>query len=263
MILLAVILSLVAAKIPISSVQVTLRGKKYDLEDITTVAELQERLSDVSGVAPSQQGRVLFNGKRLDSTESLSEAGVSDGDQLNIVPGKAKSKPKSSAGSSIDPAADENEEPSSNGMKELLESSGVDTSKLDDLMKNMGGAGGEAPSLKESMDMMSGMMNSPIFQEYMNDPERLEQSRQMILQNPMLKSMMSGMPGMEDILNSPEAWKEAMQAAASMYQNMDQHELMQAMMGGAPPGGMDGLFGSSPDSAAGTSALDELSEGED
>ena len=104
-------------------------------------------------------------------------------------------------------------------------------------------------------------MNSPIFQEYMNDPERLEQSRQMILQNPMLKSMMAGMPGMEEILNSPEAWKEAMQAAASMYQNMDQNELMQAMMGGASPGGMDGLFGA--DSAAGTSALDELSEGED
>ena len=55
-------------------------------------------------------------------------------------------------------------------------------------------------------------MNSPIFKEYMSDPDRLEESRQMILNNPMLKSMMAGMPGMEDLLNSPEAWREAMQA---------------------------------------------------
>jgi hypothetical protein len=264
------ILSFVNAKTPIPSIQVTLRGKKYDLEDVTTVSELQERLSEASGVEPTQQGRVLFNGKRLDVSQSLSEAGVSDGDQLNVVPGKAKSKSKStsSRSSATSPAADAGAaESPANAMKDLLASSGVDTSKLDDLMKNMGGgSGGETPSIQESMEMMSGMMNSPIFNEYMNDPERLEQSRQMILQNPMLKSMMGSMPGMEEILNSPEAWKEAMMAAASMYQNMDQNDLMQAMMGGmggAPGAGMDGLFGSSGDGNSGMAALDELSEGED
>jgi hypothetical protein len=65
---------------------------------------------------------------------------------------------------------------------------------------------------------------------------------------------------MEDILNSPEAWRGAMQAAAAMYQDMDQNDLMKAMMGGAPDGGMDGLFGGGE---GGMSALDELSEGEE
>ena len=117
-------------------------------------------------------------------------------------------------------------------------------------------------------------MNSPIFKEYMSDPDRLEESRQMILNNPMLKSMMAGMPGMEDLLNSPEAWREAMQAAAAMYENMDQNDLMQAMMGGAggmpgggmpgsgmPGGGMPGLFDDTKINEM--AALDELSEGED
>ncbi len=253
-------MSLVTAKSPISSIQVTLRGKKYDLEDVTTVSELQERLSEASGVEPSQQGRVLFNGKRLDSSDCLTEVGVSEGDQLNVVPGKAKSKSKSASGAT---SAGSDDVPTSNAMKEMLEKSGIDSSKLDDLMNSMGGpSGGDAPSLQESMNMMSGMMNSPIFQEYMNDPERLEQSRQMILQNPMLKSMMGSMPGMDEILNSPDMWREAMQAAASMYKNMDQDDLMQAMMGGAQAGGMDGLFGSSGDTG-GMAALDELSEGED
>lgn len=253
----ALLVAVVAAKTPIPSLQVTLRGKKYDLEDVTTVSELQERLSEASGVEPAQQGRVLFNGKRLDSDDCLSEVGVSDGDQLNVVPGKAKSKSKSANAS---PSEDSS---ASNAMKEMLAKSGIDTSKLDDLMNSMGGpSGGEAPSLQESMEMMSGMMNSPIFQEYMNDPERLEQSRQMILQNPMLKGMMGSMPGMEEILNSPEMWREAMQTAASMYKNMDKDDLMQAMMGGAAPGGLDGLFGSAGDGSE-MAALDELSEGED
>jgi len=98
-------------------------------------------------------------------------------------------------------------------------------------------------------------MKSPMFQEYMSDPEKLEQSRQMILQNPMLKGMMGNMPGMEELLNNPDAWREAMQAAANMYQNMDPNDLMKAMggMGGMPGGDM---FGDA------TAALDELSEGE-
>jgi len=269
-----IVLGVVASKTPVPSIQVTLRGKKYDLEDITTVAELQERLSEASGVEPSQQGRVLFNGKRLTPNDFLSEAGVSDGDQLNIVPGKAKSKSKSSSSAT---AADVTASasggmPSADSVKDMLASSGIDTSKLDDLMKSMGGPEGGAPNLQESMEMMSGMMNSPIFKEYMNDPARLEESRQMILQNPMLKSMMAGLPGMEEILNSPEGWRTAMQAAAAMYQDMDQNELMKAMMGGGGgpgglPGGsgMEGLFGAGgvEESSSTMSALDELSEGEE
>lgn len=71
--------------------------------------------------------------------------------------------------------------------------------------------------------------------------------------------------GMEELLNDKDAFREAMQAAASMYENMDSDELMQAMMGGAagmpPPNfGADGALPGMPTSP---SALDELSEGED
>ncbi|CAJ1943485.1 unnamed protein product [Cylindrotheca closterium] len=254
-------------------IQVSLRGKKYDLAGVDTVQELQEELSEKSGVAPSKQGRVLFNGKRLSSEDNLTDAGVKDGDQLNIVP-KSKSKsgtkkktttPSAAASSSsvAAPAAP-------GGMEDILK--GLGGSGMDDLMKSMGGGEGGAPNMQESMEMMSSMMNSPIFKEYMSDPDRLEESRQMILNNPMLKSMMAGMPGMEELLNSPEAWREAMQAAATMYENMDQNDLMQAMMGGAGgmpgggmPGGMPGGMGGLFDAPNGNdmAALDELSEGED
>jgi hypothetical protein len=97
----------------LASVQVTLRGKKYDVSDVTTVQELQERLGDASGVDPSKQGRVLFDGQRLKATDSLTDVGVKEGAQLNILPASTKKKkststsisttPKSSTSSSSSP----------------------------------------------------------------------------------------------------------------------------------------------------------------
>jgi len=291
---------------PVRNLHVTLRGKKYDIEDgVTTVAELQERVQDASGSSSSaQQHSVLFGGKRLEPTDVLSDVGVSDGSQLDMIPAAAKpatksssTKKKSASSSSgtnkksskkkatsttVASAGADASASASNPMKDYLKEAGVDTDKLEEMVKKGmaagggGGAGGEEmPSMKESMDMMSSMMNSPIFQEYMSDPAKLEESRQMILNNPMLKSMMAGMPGMEDILNDPEAWREAMQAAANMYKSMDQDQLMQMMSGagGAMPGGMPGSAGGlfdggtlgqqqppSAAAAATTAALDELDE---
>jgi hypothetical protein len=257
---------------PISHVQVTLKGKKYDINDVTTVSELQERLEEASGVSPSQQGRILFQGKRITSSASLSDAGVSDGDQLNCVPSTSTKKKTSTATTTA--TSTPSSSSSSSSMKDLLQNAGMDTSGMEDMVKQMMGGGADGsmkpPSLEESMDMMTSMMKSPIFTEYMNDPEKLEQSRQMILQNPMLKSMMGSMPGMEELLNDPEAWKQAMQAAGQMYSQMDPEDLKQAMMQGADAsmsgmsGGMPGgLFDGASAAAATTTALDELSEGEE
>ena len=272
---------------PLSSVQVTLRGKKYDLSDVTTVQELQERLGDASGVDPSKQGRVLFDGQRLSPSDSLTDKGVKEGAQLNIVP-KKKSSSSSTRSSPVKAAAStaaaatpsSSTSGSDNPMKQMMKMAGIDSSQLDDLMKSMGGDGGEPPSMEESMQMMSTMMNSPIFQEYMNDPEKLEESRQMVLNNPMLKSMMSGMPGMDQLLGDKDAWAATMQAAAGMFSNMDSNDLMEALMGGAEAAGMGGMGGMGMGggggmppglfdgmdmnmNAAASSALDELSEGED
>jgi len=84
---------------PVRNLHVTLRGKKYDIEDgVTTVAELQERVQDASGSSSSaQQHSVLFGGKRLEPTDVLSDVGVSDGSQLDMIPAAAKPATKSSS----------------------------------------------------------------------------------------------------------------------------------------------------------------------
>merc|ERR1712238_542492 len=158
------------------------------------------------------------------------------------------------------------------------------------MMSGAGGAGadgaGGMPDMKESMAMLKELTNSPLFSEYMNDPTKLEESRQMILSNPMMKTMMSSMPGMSDLLENKEVWAQTMIAAGQMMKNMDSDDMIKmmeaqagAMGGGMPPGmggmGMGGtgagsggmpdmssLFGDNPTLST-TSALDELSEGED
>lgn len=238
-----------AAPKPVKNLHVSFIGKKYDVEAATTAEEVQNEVQKQSGGSSGVVDvskplpQVVFGGKKLEPTAFLRDAGVTDGAQLNMVPYPSGS------------------------MQDLLKQAGLDTDKLDELMGSMGGgADGEMPSMEESMKMMSNMMNSPMIQEMMSDPERLEQSRQMILQNPMLTSMMAGMPGMDELLNDPDAWREAMQAAANMYKNMDPSTMMNAMMGNNPMDGSlpgaGGLFDGTLDNNAAAAALDELSEGE-
>lgn len=241
----------VGAMPPIRDLSVTLKGNEYEISDVNTVSDLKKKVEEVSGVEVDQQGNVMFNGKVLDSGTVLSDAGVNEGSKINILP--------------------ESSFPTKEEMEQYLQEAGISKDKLDEMKKafeDMAGGAGGMPNLQEGIKAMTDVMNSPMFQEMMSDPEKLEQSRQMILNNPMLKGMMGSMPGMDTILNDPNAWRQAMQAAAELYKNMDSNELIKAMMAGASGKSLADLdmFGNTmqtldkADSAAAAAALDELSE---
>lgn len=151
--------------------------------------------------------------------------------------------------------------------------SGAGAGGLDDMMSKLlsggmpGGDGAGMPDMAESMRMMKELTNSPLFSQYMNDPEKLEESRQMILNNPVMKAMMASMPGMSEILEDREAWAQAMMAAAGIVRAMDPEDMLEMMEaggtgGGVPPGmggAGAGLFGGASSSSS-SLALDELSE---
>lgn len=256
---------------PIRSLSVTLRGKKFDVEDATTVQDVLGQVKEAAGV----DGRLLFGGRQLMATDTLEDIGVQEGDSLQMVPGTVtpgkKKKTKAPASNTVSAgSADVTPTGSGSGMPDLSALLGGERGGMPDLSALLNGAGGGGgmpdmsellqggmPDMAESLDMMSNMMNSPIFQEYMNDPEKLESSRQMILQNPMMKQMMGQMPGMAEILEDKDAWREAMTAAANLYKELDPEQLKQAMMGNMPEADdMNGLFGAGSDNGA----LDELDE---
>jgi Ubiquitin family len=241
---------------PLSSVSVSLLGTTYAIKDVSTVDDVQQKLKDVSGTdIDDKHVSIMFDGKVLDSSTVLSDVGVDEDSTLVVMPSGFPSKEE---------------------MEQYLESAGLSKDKLNEMIKSFGGSGeGGMPSIEESIKAMSDVMNSPMLQEMLSDPEKLEQSRQMILSNPMLKGMMGSMPGMEDLLNDEVAWRQAMQAAAEMYKNMDPTVLMNSMLGGAMNratannNNADGNFlhldmlGNTDDSASSTSAkkaLEELDE---
>ena len=273
------------------NVQVTLRGKKYDVSNVETVSDIQKNIEELSGLSSSKQG-VLFGGKKLKSTDVLEDVGIEDGSMINIVPTTGSTKKKStsstskstsstsssSSSSSVAATSELGATPASSmesmmdGLEEMLKSAGIDKDKMQDML----GPDGK-PDMMKSMEMMQKLMNSPAFKDFIEDPDKLEQSRQMILQNPMMKGMLASLPGFGEIINDKEKWRETMLAAVSMYQNMgtDMMKAMASMSGMGGMGGMGGLggmggmggmggFGGLPDGAAAGAfaGLDELSEGE-
>jgi hypothetical protein len=270
--LLGLILVQVHGNKPIRSISVTVRGKKFDVEDAVTVQDILGQVKEAAGV----EGRLLFGGRQLAATDSLEDVGIKEGDSLQMVPStgtsagaasgaankKKKVKPKAVHSTSVTVDSGGNSGNGGGGF------GGGGMPDLNSLLKGATGEGmpdlsamfqGGMPDMSESLDMMSNMMKSPIFQEYMSDPEKLEESRQMILQNPMMRQMMTQMPGMSEILENKDAWREAMTAAANIYKEMDPDQLKQAMMGNLPgPNDMDGLFGNNNNGE--NDALDELDE---
>lgn len=261
------------------NVQINFRGQIHEIGNVSTLTELQSEIENTTQLEKSKQG-ILFQGKNLLSSTigdaDLEELGLVEGSVLNVVPKKSKkSSKKSSAAKLVSDDKTSNESKSQSPldsqmakMEEMLKAQGIDPEELKKMMPE----DGKMPDPSEAMNMMKDMMSSPMFDSYMNDEDRLEESRQAILNNPMMKNAMKSVPGFDEILNSKEMWRDTMRAAAQMYKNMDPDQLSAMMnmgMGGAggmpgaggfPNMDMGGLFGSSSPSNA---ALDELSEGDD
>ncbi|CAB1105595.1 unnamed protein product [Ectocarpus sp. CCAP 1310/34] len=205
------------------SVKVTLRGKKYDVQGATCVEDVQKSVEEQAGLAKEQQS-VLFKGNLLKPELELEEAGVSDGDTVNIVPSK---KPKTSVA-----AAEKAFAVGAGGDGEEVEAGvgggaggsdpfGGALGGLGGLGGAMGGGmpGGMPPGVTPEMyqKMMKEMMNSDMMEEVLGNPEKMEQARQAILDNPTLKQAMTQLPGFADMIDSPEKWRENMEMALEMF----------------------------------------------
>lgn len=274
----AIPVALVSGAAKFVDVSVTLRGKKYNVPRVSTVSEIQKSVEELSGLATSKQG-VLFGGQKLKPSDVLEDVGIEDGSEISIVPSSKKKTKKSSSSSSAAASstvgtatnASTNDGALGGMMADMLKAAGIDAEQLQEMMKNIPGADGNGPpDMMKSMEMMQQMMKSPLFQNFMNDPEKLEQSRQMILQNPMMKAMMAGLPGFEDVINDKEKWRGTMISAAQMYQNMtpDMMKAMASMSSGMGSGMGSGMNLNMPgmgdvSSSPAFAGLDELSEGDD
>ena len=250
----------------------TLRGKKYDVS-ATTVADVWAAIEDQAGLEPAKQG-VIFKGKKLtDGEESLLDAGISEGDTVNIVPQKkASSGGEAKAGSALEDVLDEDgnndddddddddvagsvgdasaaalagmSDETKESVSKMLEDIGGQQG-MKDMMKQMGLDG---PMTAEKVDgvlsQIKSMFSNPAIAQLFENPEILEQSRQHILSNPMMMDMYDKM-GMGGLIRDPDTFRKQMESMKKMMENPD-------MLKGA----MEGMAGLSD------SKLDQFDDGE-
>jgi len=243
------------------TIHTTLRGKKYTLNNVSTVKEVQQSLLEQSGEPSTSNIILLFGGQKLKSNDVLEDIGVEDGSVMNAIPASStKKKKKHKAATEEKPIDSSASSSSMPDMEELMKKSGLDPS----IMNNLFPQGEGAPNLEQSMKMMQDMIQTPYFQEFLNDPDKMEESRQLLLQNPMMKGMLDSIPFMKDIIGNKDAFRQTMLSAAQMYKDMgdgdgmaEAMQKMNGMFGGMPGLDMNGMFDKKD------SLLDELSEGED
>jgi hypothetical protein len=224
----------------------TLRGKKYDVS-ATTVADVWAAIEDQAGLEPAKQG-VIFKGKKLtDGEESLLDAGISEGDTVNIVPQKkASSGGEAKAGSALEDVLDEGGDDDDDDDDDVASSIGdasaaalggmsAETKEsVSKMMEEMGGQQGMKDMMKQMgldgpmtadkvdgvLSQIKSMFSNPAIAQLFDNPEILEQSRQHILSNPMMMDMYDKM-GMGGLIRDPDTFRKQMESMKKMMENPD------------------------------------------
>lgn len=90
--------------------------------------------------------------------------------------------------------------------------------------RNSNSAGGMDPTalMSQMSQMMGGLWDSPVMQEYLTSPDKQEESRQALLSNPFLRQWMDSDPQFREVVEDPSKWKESMQAAKELFATQGQ-----------------------------------------
>ncbi|KAI0559562.1 Ubiquitin [Gracilaria domingensis] len=223
----------------------------------STVTDLQSTISTVSGITPDRQtilfkGQVLEPGSAL-ADYSLSDGHtISVVRRIGKSSKSTSSKPASSKPTSSKPApaqptqpattqqdagADAPQPPSLEDMMRSLNmgapgssglgaGAGAGAGPMPDLSALLGGGGGDAdaagPGGTEQLfaqlpQMMNGFLNNNMLQDYLNDEDKQEQSREAILNNPFMKKLLESDPEFKKVVSDPVKWRASMDAAKSLF----------------------------------------------
>lgn len=83
-----------------------------------------------------------------------------------------------------------------------------------------GAPGAQAANMEQLFSqlpqMMNGLLSTPLFKEYLNNTEKQEQSREAILSNPFMRSILERDPEFATVVNDPDKWRQSMEAAKSL-----------------------------------------------
>jgi hypothetical protein len=208
---------------PIQNIQVTLKGDVFYVSNVRTADELQKRLQAESGMEPIEQGQVTFQGKVLDPSDSLSEAGMRDGDQANIVPKSMATHWKiiKEMGDGL-LSLKQNTRSKTHASAEELQELAVMEQLFEDMTK--------LPYMQDQMEIFATHLRDPATLARAAEFERTESLRQIILNNPLLIEYIKQSSMGIELLHDPNSWYQHVQTCVKRWATMDGYKLWQTLL---------------------------------
>uniref|UniRef100_A0A674CVT1 Ubiquilin-4 n=1 Tax=Salmo trutta TaxID=8032 RepID=A0A674CVT1_SALTR len=199
------------------------------ISEDSSVAQFKEEISKRFN-AKQDQLVLIFAGKILKDGDTLNQHGIKDGLTVHLV---IKTAPKatvggtsqSSASSSGTPQANSSVNPSATnppppcvcigGFGDLssLSGMGMGSANFMEMQQQM------QRQLMSNPEMLSQIMDNPLVQNMMSNPDLM---RQMIVTNPQMQQLMERNPEISHMLNNPELMRQTMELARNpaMMQEM-------------------------------------------
>ncbi|CAN8063041.1 unnamed protein product [Agarophyton chilense] len=226
-------------------------GTRFEMEisDFSeTVAQFKTRLEPISGI-PANAQRLIFRGHILKDSQTFqdisSKHGLENGHSMHLVRhqaarSSAPSQPAQAQTASNPPSAT----PRTNGSAGTappmnnMDPFGMGSFGLGGM--GLGDMGQMQERLMRNPEQMQALLNSPMMESIMNNPEF---ARQMMMTNPQMRELMERNPEVAHVFNDPSTFRQMMQMARNpalmneMMRNTDRQMANIEMM----PGGFDAL----------------------
>lgn len=192
--------------------------QQIDIEEDADIKRLKELVGPKFSAEPEQLC-LIFAGKIMNDADTLKQHNIKDGLTVHLV---IKTPPRPEPeGAARRPPADISATPfglNSLGGLAGLESLGLGQSTFMDLQARM------QQELVSNPDMLRQVLDNPLVQQMMNDPENM---RTLITSNPQMQDLMSRNPEISHMLNNPELLRQTMELArnpAMLQELMRSHD---------------------------------------
>lgn len=188
-----------------------------EIEEDATIKEFKEAVVKKFN-AQTEQLCLIFAGKIMKDHETLSTHNVKDGLTVHLVikAPRTPSNQSQDTTQTLRPRADINATPF--GLGNLggllgLDSLGLGSANFIDLQQRM------QRELLSNPETMRQMLDNPLVQGLMNDPENM---RTLVTTNPQMQELMQRNPEINQMLNNPELLRQTMELARnpSMFQEL-------------------------------------------
>ncbi len=144
------------------------------------VSAAKAKLADVTGV-PAENQRLIYAGHVLKDNQTIASYNIKDGHTVHLVKGAPKAGAAAPAPSSPAAAA----APGAAAQTPFSPFGGLGAGA------GAGGFGAMQAQMLQNPEMMQAMMENPMVQGLLNDPETM---RQMMMMNPQTRAMMDANP---------------------------------------------------------------------